>query len=132
MLRGGRGALAFPLLFGALLLAYPALSSSPYWIEQIPLIAVLALVVSGVNLSFGYAGELQLGQVFMFALGAYVSMILAVHGFTDIVALMLIGGIAAVLVGVCSCGAVSEDRRLVPGAGVVLPRSHDPGPCIHL
>ena len=90
----------FPLLFGALLLAYPALSSSAYWIEEIPLIAVLALVVSGVNLSFGYAGELQLGQVFMFALGAYLSMVLAVHGFTDIAALMLIGGSAAVLVGV--------------------------------
>jgi branched-chain amino acid transport system permease protein len=100
LLRGGRGALAVPLLLAALILVYPALSSSAYWLREIPLIAVLALVVSGVNLSFGYAGELQLGQVFMFALGAYVSMSLAVRGFTDVVALMLIGGIAAVLVGV--------------------------------
>ena len=75
---------------------FPLLYSGAYWIREIPLIACLALVVSGVNLSFGYAGELHLGQVFMYAVGAYLTMILAIHGHADIVLLMLIGGVAAV------------------------------------
>jgi branched-chain amino acid transport system permease protein len=72
-----------------------------YWLFEVPLILCLALVVSGVNLSFGFAGELQLGQVFMFAAGAYVPMIMATRGVTaDVIILMIIGGAVAALVGV--------------------------------
>ena len=35
----------------------------------------------------------------MYAVGAYLTMILAIHGHADIVLLMLIGGVAAVAVG---------------------------------
>ena len=99
VLSGGRFSIAVPMAFAALAIVFPALYSGAYWIREIPLIACLALVVSGVNLSFGYAGELQLGQVFMYAVGAYLTMILAIHGHADIVLLMLIGGVAAVAVG---------------------------------
>ena len=99
VLSGDRFSVAIPLCFAALAIVFPALYSGAYWIREIPLIACLALVVSGVNLSFGYAGELQLGQVFMYAVGAYLTMILAIHGHDDIVLLMLIGGVAAVAVG---------------------------------
>ncbi|KAA1423047.1 branched-chain amino acid ABC transporter ATP-binding protein/permease [Mumia zhuanghuii] len=65
-----------------------------YWQRQVMLIAVYTLVCSGLNLSFGYAGELALGQVAVFAAGAYVAAILYNEGYTDI--LLAIG--AAVVV----------------------------------
>jgi branched-chain amino acid transport system permease protein len=98
---GRRLPLLVPCILAAALILFPDWSGNGYWMSEIPLILCLALVVSGVNLSFGYAGELQLGQVFMFAVGAYVPMILAVRGVTsDVVLLMLIGGVLALLVGV--------------------------------
>jgi branched-chain amino acid transport system permease protein len=87
-----------PAVVAVALLVAP-LYATPYWIHELSLIAVFTLVVSGVNLSFGYAGEVQFGQVFMFALGAYVTMALATHGFNEIIVLMAIGGLAAGLVG---------------------------------
>jgi branched-chain amino acid transport system permease protein len=98
-LSGRRAHLALPLALAALAIALPLFYQDPYWLRELSLIAVLALVVSGVNLSFGYAGELQLGQVFMYALGAYLAMILAIRGFNDIILLMFVGGAAAVAVG---------------------------------
>jgi branched-chain amino acid transport system permease protein len=99
-LTGRRFALLLPGVGALALVLFPFWSGNGYWILEIPLILCLALVVSGVNLSFGFAGELQLGQVFMFAVGAYFPMILAVHGvLTDVLALMLIGGALAVVVG---------------------------------
>ena len=41
----------------ALLAVLPLLGLHDYWIRQVVLVAILALVVSGLNLSFGYAGE---------------------------------------------------------------------------
>lgn len=100
LLAGGPVSLTIPIALAALAVLLPTFYSGAYWIRELSLIVVLALVVSGVNLSFGYAGELQLGQVFMYAVGAYLTMILAIHGTTDILLLMLIGGVAAVAVGI--------------------------------
>lgn len=99
VLSGRPVSLIVPGIAAALLVLFPLYDSSVYWTQQLSLIAVLGLVVSGVNLSFGYAGEVQFGQVFMFALGAYLPMVLATHGTNDVVLLMAIGGCAAALVG---------------------------------
>jgi len=100
LLRGNKYTTAVPLILAVCAVGWPLVNQNAYWLQQACLIAVLALVVSGVNLSFGFAGELQLGQVFMFAVGAYLTMILAAHGVvTDIVALMLIGGLTAAVIG---------------------------------
>ncbi len=97
---GGRGALWVPVAFAVLLILYPVLGGgTEYWIRQIALIAVFALVVSGFNLSFGYAGELQFGQLFMLALGADLAAALSTRLTFEIIPLMLIGGAAAVVVG---------------------------------
>jgi branched-chain amino acid transport system permease protein len=98
----GRRAIVVPLVIAVLLFFYPTLSGgNAYWINQLSQIAMLALVVSGVNLSFGYAGEVQFGQVFMFALGAYIAGALSVHGTsTDLIPLLLVGGGAATLAGI--------------------------------
>ena len=97
-LRGQRLRLLLPAIGALLLLLYP-LNGSAYWMHEIELILVLTLVVSGVNLSFGYAGEVQFGQVFILALGAYVTMILAIHGLNDILLLLVIGAVVAFVAG---------------------------------
>jgi branched-chain amino acid transport system ATP-binding protein/branched-chain amino acid transport system permease protein len=100
-LLGERTRLTVPLCLALAVVLFPFWSGDGYWMLELPLILCLALVVSGVNLSFGLAGELQLGQVFMFAVGAYVPMILATRNITtDVVVLMLLGGALALLVGV--------------------------------
>src|ERR1051326_4424036 len=56
----------------------PSLGSGPALIREIEVIAIYASVVVGLNLSYGYAGELALGQAAMFAAGAYVTGMLAI------------------------------------------------------
>jgi branched-chain amino acid transport system permease protein len=94
----GKWGIAWPLLIAAAALAAPWIVNQ-FWVGQILLIATYSLIVSGLVLSFGYAGELQFAQIAMFAVGAYLSGILAVHGITDILLLCLIAGLAAGLVG---------------------------------
>jgi branched-chain amino acid transport system permease protein len=98
-LRGGPLARAIPIAGAAALLLFPILSDNPYWIRELSLIGVWALVISGLNLTFGHAGELQFGQVFAFALGCYLTMILSIYTWDDLLALLVIGGVAAALAG---------------------------------
>ncbi|WP_396655770.1 ATP-binding cassette domain-containing protein [Microbacterium sp.] len=77
-----------------LILLLPMFGLDFYWQRQVMLIAVYALAASGLNLSFGYGGELALGQVAVFAGGAYVTAILYNAGVRDI----LIAIVASVLV----------------------------------
>jgi branched-chain amino acid transport system permease protein len=96
---GRRMPLLLPLVGLVLLLLFPIYNGDAYWMREIELITVLTLVVSGVNLSFGFAGEVQFGQVFILALSAYLTMILAIHGLDDVILLLLIGAAAAFVVG---------------------------------
>ena len=41
----------------------PLIGLNDYWQREIILIGIYTLLCSGLNLSFGYAGELALGQV---------------------------------------------------------------------
>ncbi len=91
-----------PLVFGALLIAAPWLGVSSGTRRLLLLTCVLALVASGLNLSFGYAGELALGQTAMYATGAYLAGYLAINYFNDLAALVVIGALAALVVGLVS------------------------------
>jgi branched-chain amino acid transport system permease protein len=100
MLVGRRYPLAVPVVLAIVLLLFPIWSGhNDYWLRELSLICVLALVVSGVNLSFGYAGEVQFGQVFMYALGAYVASIIAVRGYAELIPLLILSGVVASLIG---------------------------------
>lgn len=99
IIRARSTALLLPLAGVAALVVFPLVSSNGYWIRNISLIAILALVVSGINLSFGYAGEVQFGQVFMFALGGYAAAIVGTHTTGEIVPLLLVAGVIAAIVG---------------------------------
>jgi branched-chain amino acid transport system permease protein len=100
LITGGRGSLGIPVAVAFVLVFLPELGGSAYWIHQLEIIAIYTLVVSGLNLSFGFAGEVQFGQVLMFAIGAYIAGALGNRGVSDIVLLMLIGGVAAVAIAV--------------------------------
>ncbi|WP_238005491.1 branched-chain amino acid ABC transporter ATP-binding protein/permease [Dactylosporangium sp. AC04546] len=82
--------------------ALPSLGLDFYWQRQVMLIAVYTLLCSGLNLSFGYAGELALGQVAVFASGAYVAAILFNHGHTDILLAFLVATALAGVAGLIS------------------------------
>lgn len=63
----------------AVLLIIPQ-QATPYDNLQISLVAVWAVVIAGLNLLTGYAGQISLGQAAFFGMGAYASAITAVHG----------------------------------------------------
>ncbi|MTD16320.1 ATP-binding cassette domain-containing protein [Nakamurella sp. YIM 132087] len=96
---------AFPLLVAAVLVIVPLAALGQYDQRQLILIGIYTLVVSGLNLSLGYGGELALGQVAMFAAGAYVTGILAQHGVTELTVAVLAGMVAAAVVGLISGAA---------------------------
>jgi branched-chain amino acid transport system permease protein len=91
-----------PLLALALVLLLPVIGLNVFWEGQIVLMAAYVLVVSGVNVTFGYAGELALGQVGVFAVGAYVGGWLASNGFNDVVLDVLAAAAAGAFVGLLS------------------------------
>ncbi|GAB2843735.1 branched-chain amino acid ABC transporter ATP-binding protein/permease [Actinocorallia aurea] len=90
---------ALPLVLGVVLLMLPALGLDYSVSRQIQLACILALLVSGLNLSLGYAGELALGQAAMYAAGAYTAGLLAVAGWTDILVQLVTAGLVVVLLG---------------------------------
>lgn len=90
----------YPLACGIIILFLPNLGLGFAMTRQVQLACILALVVSGLSLSLGYAGELALGQAAMYAAGAYTAGLLSVAGHTDILVQLLASGIVALIVGI--------------------------------
>jgi branched-chain amino acid transport system permease protein len=82
-------------------IAYFATTGSPYWARQLVLVAIMGMVVVGLNISFGFAGELALGQTAMYAAGAYVTGCLAISG-ADLLVTLPASAAAAALIGLIS------------------------------
>ncbi|MER7274650.1 branched-chain amino acid ABC transporter ATP-binding protein/permease [Dactylosporangium sp. NPDC000244] len=80
--------------------ALPWLGASGATLRLVTLVAILALVVSGLNLTLGYAGELALAQVPIYAAGAYVTGYLATEVLNDLLVALAAAVAVAVLVGV--------------------------------
>ncbi|MBX6748364.1 MAG: branched-chain amino acid ABC transporter ATP-binding protein/permease [Micromonosporaceae bacterium] len=89
-----------PLALGVAVIFVPQALGDYSIQRQMQLSLILCLLVSGLNLSLGYAGELALGQVAMFAGGAYAAGLLSTYGHTDIVLQLLVAGLVAVAVGI--------------------------------
>lgn len=91
------------LVVVALVVLAPWVGIGGYWTRQIVLIAIMSSVVSGLNIVFGYAGELAVGQAALYAVGAYVAGYLSVKlGVTDIFLCLAAAIVAVVLVGLVS------------------------------
>lgn len=95
---------ALPLLAGVVLLCLPMLGLDYATMRQVQLTIILALIVSGMNLSLGYAGELALGHVAIYAVGAYTAGLISIHFQPDLViqlaAAMICGLVIGVITGV--------------------------------
>lgn len=102
MLLRGLPSWLLPLALAALLVAAPWLGISAGTRRLVLLTCILALVASGLNLSFGYAGELALGQAAMYATGAYLSGYLAMNLVNDLAVLIVVAAAAALVVGLIS------------------------------
>lgn len=85
--------------FAFVMAAAPWIGLDAYWTRQVILVALLALVASSLSLSFGFAGELSLGQAAMYAAGAYTSGWMAIHVVNDLVVCALAGIVVALVVG---------------------------------
>ncbi len=86
------------------LLLYPLFEDNPYTLGLTNLIAINAIVVLGLNLFIGYAGQISLGHAAFFGLGAYGSAIATVtFNISPWPAMILVaGGVAlvALLLGI--------------------------------
>lgn len=89
-----------PLAIGVLFLFLPQLGLPFAISRQIQLALILALIVSGLNLTWGYAGELGLGQAAMYAAGAYAAGLISKAGQTDLLIQLVAGALAALVIGI--------------------------------
>lgn len=70
-----------PLVGALVVLSLPLLGAAPATLRIVVSICLLALLVVGLNVTFGYSGELALGQSALYAVGAYTAAYLAVQKF---------------------------------------------------
>lgn len=85
------------LVLGLILLALPLLLPNAFYFDIANRMAINAIVVLGLNLLIGFAGQISLGHAGFFGIGAYASAILPTHCSWPPVAAMLAGAIAAAL-----------------------------------
>lgn len=93
----------FPLAIGLFVLLLPFLGAPRGTLRLVIDIALLSLLVVGLNIAFGYAGELALGQSAIYAVGAYFAGYFAIAGL-DLPLTMVIAVIAAMAVGLLTGG----------------------------
>ena len=73
-----RGFLLRVLLVAALFAA-PFVIASPYYIHLMATIAIFAIVALGLDVVFGYTGEVSIGHSALFGIGAYTAATLSFH-----------------------------------------------------
>jgi len=89
-----------PVVIAAAVLALlPFLGASLTLRNELQLAAIYALIVAGFNIGSGYGGQFALGQVAVFAGGAYVTAILFNHGVTELVVAVIASVAFAALLG---------------------------------
>ena len=85
------------LVLGLILLALPLLLPNAFYFDIANRMAINAIVVLGLNLLIGFAGQISLGHAGFFGIGAYASAILPTYFSWPPVAAILAGAIAAAL-----------------------------------
>ena len=74
MLRSGA-----KLLGLAALAAFPFAVASPYYLHLLVVIMIYSVVTLGLDVVFGYTGEVSVGHAALFGIGAYTAGVLALH-----------------------------------------------------
>jgi branched-chain amino acid transport system permease protein len=87
-----------PILLIALI-CFPFVASNPYILLIGTLIGIYIIVVSGLDIVYGYSGQITLGQAGFYAIGAYTSTLLAIHTGMPVILCMVFGGLMASFMG---------------------------------
>ncbi len=91
------------LVFGAAVILVILAVKSEYYLTLFNFIGIHTILVVGLNLLMGYAGQISLGHAAFFGLGAYTSGILTVtygiNPWLALVAGLAVSGLAAFLIG---------------------------------
>lgn len=80
-----------------LLALIPSTGANPYTLHVASLIGIYAIVAMGLNLVFGYTGQISLGHAAYFAVGAYASALITMY-FGAPFAVGLAGGVLLALI----------------------------------
>ncbi len=85
-------------VLAAILLALPLLLPNTYYFDIANRMAINAIVVLGLNLLIGYAGQISLGHAGFFGIGAYASAVLTTHFSWPPIAALCAGAAGAALI----------------------------------
>lgn len=90
----------FGLIFGALLLFLPIiLVNNQYVILICGYIAIYTIAVSGLDILFGFSGQISMGHAAFFAIGAYGSSIIHTYTKIPVIFTIFLAAILATLIG---------------------------------
>ena len=92
-------------LFGAAILIaflglFPFVTSSPYYLHLVTVIAIYAILILGLDIVVGYTGQVSLGHAGLFGIGAYAAGILFLHFQSGIWLGMLAGIVVTAIFGI--------------------------------
>ncbi len=93
----GRRLLAAVLIAG--LVVAPFAITSPYYLHLLVTIAIFAVVALGLDIVFGYTGEVSIGQAALFGIGAYTAGVLAFQFGLGFWPAVLLGPVVTALFG---------------------------------
>ncbi|MBB4112793.1 branched-chain amino acid transport system permease protein [Rhizobium sp. BK226] len=88
-----------PIILAGLLLFFPLVVSNNYFLLIATLIGIYVIVNSGLDIVYGYSGQITLGQAGFYAIGAYTSAILSLHTDLPVFFCMIAGGLLSSFLG---------------------------------
>ncbi len=89
----------FPLVAIAAILVCPFAVTSPYYLHLLVTIAIFSIVTLGLDIVFGYTGEVSIGHAALFGIGAYTAGALFIHLKLGFWPSLVFGPIVAALFG---------------------------------
>ena len=89
----------FPLVAIAAILVCPFVVTSPYYLHLLVTIAIFSIVTLGLDIVFGYTGEVSIGHAALFGIGAYTAGVLLVHLKLGFWPALVVGPMVAALFG---------------------------------
>lgn len=69
----------FAFLLVVFLFSWPFVTQNPYYVHTGIMIGIMVMMALGLNLLFGYTGQISLAHASFYAIGAYTSSLLEVH-----------------------------------------------------
>ena len=89
----------FPLIAIAAILVCPFAVTSPYYLHLLVTIAIFSIVTLGLDIVFGYTGEVSIGHAALFGIGAYTAGALFIHLKLGFWPSLMLGPMVAALFG---------------------------------